>query len=671
MYSQLKSYLSHSKVSQKLLLMLLTTSLVTAVIVLFTTYSIWRFVVHTQIETDFESTLKLFIEQQPNINEASQQLTSLKKLNPKSIELHQATLFNEQGKLVSYTGAKPQAQQLHQLYAFFLNQTSYKPHIIEITFGDGSHYTLLTAYKYQINALFNGKFFLMVVALLLTAILLIRIIQMQSKRWLIEPILHLKAVTHQVSAHQNYSVRANKVYFDEIGNLVDAFNTMLSQIQARDQLLTDARDKANRAQKTAETSSIEITKTNLRLEEEARVRSAMERKLLEFQDFLNGIINSMPSMLIALTPRYRVTLWNKKAEQLSSIPAGQAINHRIDDVFPNMLFYLDLVHQASTTATTQNVSQAEFKIAGETRYFSIMIYPLNESGLEDVVIKLDDITDEKHLQELVVQSEKMMSLGGLAAGMAHEINNPLGGILQNIQNLTRRLSPGLPKNQQVADSLGLSMYDIEQYLKSRDIPDLIDNITRAGHRAVDIVTNMLQFSRNADPKLEICDITELTKQALEIAKTETTFNELQQKHGLTIREHYREAIPGVPCIQSEIEQVIINLLKNAAQVLNEHGAPTGTPEIHLSVKQQDNYAVIEVRDNGIGMDDRTRRKVFDPFFTTKEIGKGTGLGLSVSYFIISSHHHGLLDVSSEPGKGACFTIKLPFRSLRIQDQPAV
>lgn len=666
MLNKLKSYLSHSKVSQKLLLMLLTTAIVTAAIVLFSTFSILRFAIHTQVEPDYVSNLKLFIEQQSSFEQVKTRLPLLSRISAQSIKLHQLTFFDDQGELILHHGNVPKSKHLHQLYAHFLNDTDHTPKIFEVSLKDGSRFTALVAYNYRLGQLLNAKFLLMSVALLFTAILLIRVIQMQSKRWLIEPILHLKAVTHQVSSHQNYSVRANKVYFDEIGNLVDAFNTMLSQIQARDHLLTDARDKANRAQQRAETSSMETARTNLRLEEEARVRSAMERKLLEFQDFLNGIINSMPSMLIALTPRYRITLWNKRAEQLSSIPAGQAINHRIDDVFPNMLFYLDLVHQASSTGTTQNVSQAEFKIAGETRYFSIMIYPLNESGLEDVVIKLDDITDEKHLQELVVQSEKMMSLGGLAAGMAHEINNPLGGILQNVQNLTRRLSPGLPKNQQVAEDLGLSMQDIEQYLKSREVPELIDNITRAGHRAVDIVTNMLQFSRNADPTLELCNIIELTKQALEIARTETTFNELQQHHSLTIREHYTDGIPAVPCIQSEIEQVIINLLKNAAQVLSEHGSPSGTPEILLTVKQQDNYAVIQVQDNGIGMDDKTRRKVFDPFFTTKDIGTGTGLGLSVSYFIISSHHHGLLDVTSEPHKGACFTIKLPFRSLRVQ-----
>ena len=207
------------------------------------------------------------------------------------------------------------------------------------------------------------------------------------------------------------------------------------------------------------------------------------------------------------------------------------------------------------------------------------------------------------------------------------------------------------------------MTSIEEYLNTREIPNLIDNITSAGHRAVDIVTNMLQFSRNADPKLELYALNELTKQALQIAKTETTFSDLQSETGLNIIESYEPDLPSVPCIHSEIEQVIINLLKNAAQVLSEYGCKNGTPEINLSVSQIDNNAVISVKDNGIGMDTETKKRVFEPFFTTKEVGKGTGLGLSVSYFIISSHHHGVLEVQSEPGKGACFAIKLPIRTI--------
>jgi signal transduction histidine kinase/HAMP domain-containing protein len=665
MRKTLKSYLSQLRVNQKLFIILISTSLITASVVLFIFSSIYRYSVNSQHKPDYLQNLVIFAQQQRDLKSLSKKLPQTLGIDANSIQQNLISIFDEQGRLIAQHGAATKFDELRSIYSHYLSESPFTPGIEAIELQDGTHYTLFVAYRYRTSTLFSSTFLLMISALVLLAALIIRAIQIQSKKWLVEPILHLKAVTHQVSEHQNYSIRANKVYFDETGNLVDAFNTMLSQIQARDTLLTDARDKANTSQKAAEASSLEIKKTNLRLEEEARVRSAMERKLLEFQDFLNGIINSMPSILIALTPRYRITLWNRQAEKLTSIPAGQAINHRIDDAFPFMLFYLDLVHQANVTGKVQSVSQAEIQIAGKTHFFSIMIYPLNEQGLDDVVIKLDDITTEKHLQELVVQSEKMMSLGGLAAGMAHEINNPLGGILQNMQNLTRRLSPGLPKNQQVADKLGLSMSSIENYLQAREIPSLIDNITRAGHRAVDIVTNMLQFSRNADPNLELCDLNKLTKQALEIAQAETTFSELQNRDGLSISEKYDMSLPAIPCIHSEIEQVIINLLKNACQVLLEHGSPLGTPQINVQVHQKDNYAVIEITDNGIGMKDEIRKKVFEPFFTTKDVGKGTGLGLSVSYFIISSHHHGTIDVFSEPNKGTTFIVKLPFRSLRV------
>jgi signal transduction histidine kinase/HAMP domain-containing protein len=668
MPKQIKAYLSRQKVATKLLLMLVATAITTAVFCLLVATSVWQFIIQNQIEPSFIGNLEIITDDLDDINQANNLLPKIQKLNKGSIDISWLGTFDADGQLQAYYGMKnfDRATQLHDVYSHFISQ-SVNNHLHPIILNNKHQIQLLIIYNYKSSELFTTKFIAMAIILFLIAALMIRAIQLQSQRWLIKPLLHLKSITHQVSTHQNYSVRANKVYFDEVGNLVDAFNAMLSQIQARDQLLTDARDKSRKAQKEAEQSSVEIKQTNIRLEEEARIRSLMEAKLLEVQDFLNGIINAMPSVMIALTPRYRITLWNEQAEKLTHIKSTHAINHRIDDAFPFMLFYLDLVHQANQTGEVKTVNQAELQIAGQTRYFSIMIYPLKSHGLDDVVIKLDDITDQKHLQEMVVQSEKMMSLGGLAAGMAHEINNPLGGILQNLQNLTRRLSSSLPKNKLTAEEHGLTMAQIEGYLNSREIPALIENINRAGHRAVDIVTNMLQFSRNADPKLEPYNLNELTKQAIQIAKTERNLNQLCSEYDLVLLERYDPALGAVPCIQSEIEQVIINLLKNAAQsLIDKIKQQDITPQIHVLVSKIDNMAVIEVRDNGLGMDERTRKRVFEPFFTTKETGKGTGLGLSVSYFIISSHHHGVMDVQSEPGVGTSFFIRLPIRALRIQ-----
>jgi len=123
------------------------------------------------------------------------------------------------------------------------------------------------------------------------------------------------------------------------------------------------------------------------------------------------------------------------------------------------------------------------------------------------------------------------------------------------------------------------------------------------------------------------------------------------------------------CIPSELEQVILNLLQNAAQALLEHQGQTTNldwkPQIAISAEQQDEQIIIKVKDNGPGMDDITRRRIFEPFYTTKDVGQGTGLGLSVSYFIITAHHQGQLDVISSPQQGACFIIKLPNTAVRL------
>jgi len=128
-----------------------------------------------------------------------------------------------------------------------------------------------------------------------------------------------------------------------------------------------------------------------------------------------------------------------------------------------------------------------------------------------------------------------------------------------------------------------------------------------------------------------------------------------------VRE-FQPDMPPVPCAPMEIEQVIINLLRNAAQAMASHPKEGVAPRIVLRLRQSGDMAEIEVEDNGPGIKEKNRRKVFEPFYTTKKPGEGTGLGLSVSYFIITRNHGGTIRVESEPGKGARFIIQLPLRA---------
>jgi len=274
------------------------------------------------------------------------------------------------------------------------------------------------------------------------------------------------------------------------------------------------------------------------------------------------------------------------------------------------------------------------------------------------VIRVDDITDRVRIEQMMVQTEKMMSIGGLAAGMAHEINNPLSGVLQSSQNIQRRLSADLEANRQVAESLGVDLQLVYRYLEVRGILEFVESIRQAASRASRIVADMLAFSRSTTTEFQPARIEEILDTTVRLAANDYDLKKKYDfKHIKIVRELDPE-LDTVICEPMEIEQVLLNLIKNAAQAMAVEGSPL-PHRITLRTRKEDDYARIEVEDNGPGMDEMTRRRVFEPFFTTKAVGAGTGLGLSVSYFIVTEQHKGTIDVNSAPGQGACFIVRLP------------
>ncbi|WP_035065783.1 PAS domain-containing sensor histidine kinase [Nitratidesulfovibrio termitidis] len=305
-----------------------------------------------------------------------------------------------------------------------------------------------------------------------------------------------------------------------------------------------------------------------------------------------------------------------------------------------------------------------------------------------------DVTEQKKLREIMVQTEKMMSVGGVAAGMAHEINNPLSAITQSAQNLQRRLTPGVPDNEAAALMAGVDLERVQQYFELRGLVRLVSNIREACGRAADIVRHMLDFARRSDAERAECDLAVLLDRAVELAENDY---DLKKRHDFRNIHIVRDYAPGTPmteCAATEIEQVLFNLLKNASQAISQKIYPQDeAPRITLRVGAQcrapglpdgiggtggvrgagsfgeagapvggaarTEYVCVQVEDNGPGMDERTRGRVFEPFYTTKPPGEGTGLGLSVSYFIISRNHGGHIMVESQPGQWCRFTVLLP------------
>ncbi|MES9963553.1 MAG: transporter substrate-binding domain-containing protein [Candidatus Sedimenticola sp. 20ELBAFRAG] len=335
--------------------------------------------------------------------------------------------------------------------------------------------------------------------------------------------------------------------------------------------------------------------------------------------------------------------------------------------------FLETIHPDDLGKVTQAVDRAlndhvpyliEHRVVrpdGELRYVQEQgEVSWNDSGKPVRMLGVvHDVTERKRMESTMVQTEKMMSVGGLAAGMAHELNNPLGGMLQGLQNIRRRLSPDLEKNREIASQLGLDLELVRDYTKQRQIDNFILGMHEAGERASAIVRNMLQFSRKAEIKKQAVDIVQLVEQTLELAEVDYNLKKRFDFRNIEITREFEPGIPAVQCIPSEIQQVLLNLLRNAAQSFTESPREGADPQIVLAVRTENGLLYIELEDNGPGMDEATRRRVFEPFFTTREPGEGTGLGLSVSYFIICDEHGGRMEVESVPGQGSKFIIGLP------------
>ena len=256
--------------------------------------------------------------------------------------------------------------------------------------------------------------------------------------------------------------------------------------------------------------------------------------------------------------------------------------------------------------------------------------------------------------------------------MAHEINNPLAGIIQNVQVMKNRMSPSLPKNISAAEECGITMEAVIRYMEKRELFKMIESVIDSGQRAARIVNNMLSFSQKSEANYVQHSLTELLDKTVELAGNDYNLKKKFDFKYIKIVKEYEPDLPMVYCEGSKIQQVFLNILKNGAEALFEYGAikkkgksaneikvKQKKPKFVLRAKNEGHMIKIEIEDNGPGIPDEVRKRIFEPFFTTKPVDKGTGLGLSVSYFIITENHQGEMRVKSELGKGTKFIIKLP------------
>ena len=367
-------------------------------------------------------------------------------------------------------------------------------------------------------------------------------------------------------------------------------------------------------------------------------------------------------LVLIIDAEGKIKRCNHMVTELASCPYKDVLNQD----------WLQLLQQAGMDFTSQRGQEGEICHPATQRWFSlqkfrfrnrsensqwsvIVLYDLTES--RRVAIELERAyTDLKNTQGQMLQNEKMASIGQLAAGVAHEINNPIGFVSSNLNSLGKyveRLNSFIDRQGQLIEKYVTA--DDKQELKQlrkklkidfllEDTEQLLDESLEGTQRVQKIVQNLKTFSRLDESESKAVDLNECLESTLNIV-----WNELKYKARI---EKELTEIPLVTCYPQQINQVFLNLLVNAGHAIDEQGT------IRLRSWQEENMVCIAVSDTGCGIPEKNLNRLFEPFFTTKEVGKGTGLGLSISYDIIRKHGGDIL-VQSELGRGTTFTVQLP------------
>lgn len=367
-------------------------------------------------------------------------------------------------------------------------------------------------------------------------------------------------------------------------------------------------------------------------------RKRIESELREANQFFANLIESSVDGIIAADMKGDIFIFNKGAEALTGYAAEEVIGKiHITDIYPEgVAKEVMLKLRSSEHGGVGKLHPTQFNVADKAgeeipiQLSAVLIYDSRGKEVATVGIFTDlrpRLNMEKKLQEThlqLVSSEKMASLGKLAAGIAHEINNPLGGILIYSSLMMEDLPVDDPKRQDLG------------------------RIVQEASRCKEIVESLLEFARQTEPKMEPTDANRAITNGLFFLENQALF------HNIQIIKKLDPALPLVHGNASQLKQVLINIIVNAAEAMHGNGTLTIT-----SYPSSDGKSVfLEFTDTGEGIPEENLTRIFEPFFTTKDIGKGTGLGLATSYGIIEDHG-GKINVESTVGQGATFTIELP------------
>ncbi len=558
-----------------------------------------------------------------------------------------ARIYDDRGRaFASYKSvfAGPAVQLPHLVPAIGGNSTS--DHMMEcraiVLDGEAIGFVYLVSDLQEIQAR-SRRFVVFMLILMTVSSVAAFLVALLLKRTISRPILDLAEAAKTVSQEKNFAVRAPKYASDELGLLADGFNEMLSEIEERDET----------------------------------IRAAHAESEL--------FINAVPSILIGTDSAGLVTRWNLAAETTFGMDSKAVLGRPLQSCGVQWLSPR-LGAEADSWFRVMRSERCDvtFERDGRKHVLGLTIITVNRFPTGEGIgflITGADITERILLEEQLRQAQKLEAIGQLAAGIAHEINTPT----QYIGDNSRFLKESWPA---VSEILGLclrareesqsgpvttnTMAELLQSAERGDlsytlseIPRAIDGTLEGVARVSKIVRAMKEFSHPGSEGKSAVNLNHAIETTVAVARNEW-------KYVADVETCFDESLPLVPCLAGEFNQVILNLLINAAHAVGDAvGRDSGRKgTITVTTRCVGDWVEVQIRDTGIGIPENIRARIFEPFFTTKEVGKGTGQGLALAHAFIVKKHKGQIWFESEVGKGTTFFLRLPLGPCETIARPA-
>jgi len=417
-----------------------------------------------------------------------------------------------------------------------------------------------------------------------------------------------------------------------------SFRLYFSRRQARRYNLELEKIRSQLEQRVAERTAT-LDQSNQLLKAEISEHRKTTQQLQQSEAYINSILQSMPLVLIGLNQHNKITQWNQRAEIISGVSSDAAKGGDLWEVYPAITVTPEQVRQAQAE---NKIITVKYSQRGQY-HFDITIYPLQKERETGVVILLDDVTQRAKNENMLIQRDKMSSMGEMASVMAHDISIPLTAIIKDIKTVRQGM--------------------VDKPMDTEGLGELLEDAIIRGQQANSVISNLLNFSANGGGEKTLTSIPSIVDHSLELAGDVLSVTaDLRFSH-IQVNTSYAQDLPDIPCYVTEIQQVLLSLFRHSCYALDKVDDLDYVAEINIEVSLSYDNLWIRIQHNGKGISLEDQKTLFEPFSQNEDCEGdamlSAGMHLSFSHFIITEQHQGQIAVTSNADEGTTFHIQLP------------